>query len=145
MEQMKATYEKLNANQQELLETLNAKLQEAMAIFEPDAKLEAFTKEMLEAQMESGKTYLTTLATEDKPEKFMETYMSAFQQYADTQATNMEKATEFFTEWWEQFNWETTSTHLTKLGDIYQASFEAIWNTTNANAKLMQNMFIAKA
>jgi hypothetical protein len=31
------------------------------------------------------------------------------------------------------------------MGELYQTSLEAIWNTANENAKLMQGMFFAKA
>jgi hypothetical protein len=143
MEQMKATYEKLNENQRELLATLNAKMQEAMQLFEPDAKVETFVQEMMETSLANGKTYLSTLAAEDQPEQFMQTYLSAFQQWADSQATSYEKAMEFFSDWWEQYRWDATNAHFTKLGELYQASMEAIWKTSTENAKLMQGMFFA--
>jgi hypothetical protein len=144
MEQMKTAYDKLSANQRELLDTLNAKMQEAMQLFEPDAKVETFLQEMMDTCLADGKTYFQALAAEDKPEQFMDTYLTAFQQWAESQNASYEKATEFFTDWWEKYT-EKTIKQFTQMGELYQASLEAIWNTANENAKLMQGMFFAKA
>lgn len=141
---MKTTYDKLSTNQRELLDTLNTKMQEAMHLFEPDAKVETFLREMMDTYLANGKTYFQALAAEDKPEQFMDTYLTAFQQWAESQTASYEKATEFFTDWWEEYT-EKTSKQFTQMGELYQTSLEAIWNTANENAKLMQGMFLAKA
>lgn len=140
MAKTKDIFSKMVDNQNQLMETLTKKANEAMELMAYDENLAEEGQKLLTEYWEKQRQVTEEAMKADQPEKMWTKFPEQFAKAVELQNGFYNKTMEYYKSVWEKFTPGNNEDKTKKFADLYQESMKAMVDTMNANTQVFQEM-----
>lgn len=136
----KDTFKQIVDKQQELMDTFQKNAHTGWEFFQADSKMTEKGMELARAYFDQGRSLAEEFIKTENMEKFMEKGPHFFTKAMEINTEFMTKTMDIYREAWKGFNPAYAQQMMHKMVEITQDNFNAMLDTANQQAKLMQEL-----
>lgn len=141
MAKAKENFGKILENQQQLLDTITNQVGKVSELFSPDQEVAETGQQLFSEYVAKSKELMEKQMEPKEADKFWENLPDQYAKAVEFQMDYFNKTVEFYKTAFDKFNVKTQQDNWKKLTEVYQKSYDAMVETTNANLKIMQEFF----
>ena len=134
-------FEKVIENQQQLVEKLTTHAQKAAELYTVEKEDVEAGQALVTAYMNESKALFEAAVKPENTEKFYESLPEHFNKTVAMQQSFFNQTLDYYRGLFEKYGMEYQQENFKQLSEIYKGNYQAVVETANANAKLMQNLF----
>ncbi|NRA47775.1 MAG: hypothetical protein HRU12_01465 [Phaeodactylibacter sp.] len=147
MASTKTYYDQLMENQSKLFNTMTEFATAWVEMITPSSELADKAGELMNEYYTKTSEMMEAMASKEKMEAYQKDFWATFTaDYTKNMEVSMElykKSSAYFKNMWTNNTIETNQERTKKLGELYQHSMKAFYDTTKANSKVVQDYMSA--